>query len=161
MADSDTDSDLDEEELSLQDKIKKLEKKANETRGMLDSINQALLSQGNPREVLFPSVYAQFKPQSGIRINNELSFRGEQMTDEFYDYLDSTTSHSTNEMSKYESKIGFEEIRATLSLADYDNWGFSHKYENLDPETWRLLLFDMDIMVDDHFYIDKKNFKKL
>ena len=161
MVDSDSDSDLDEEELSLHDKIKKLEKKANETRGMLDSINQALLAQGNPREVLFPSVYAQFKPQSGIRINNSLSFRGEQMAEELYDYLDPNIVYDTNENSNYESKIGFEEVRATLSQANYNNWGFAHKHENLDPETWRLLLFDLDIIVDDQFYIDKENFKKL
>ena len=85
---SESESDLDEEELSLDDKIKKLQKSVDETRSMLESINLALLNQGNPREVLYPKVFQSFKPQSGIRINNELSFRGEQMCDEYWDYLD-------------------------------------------------------------------------
>ena len=151
MEDAWSDSeDLSDEDLDVYDRIKKLKQTILETSSMLDSINQALINQGNPREVLFPKELDKFRPQPGIRIDGKLSFRGQDMAREYYDYLDEDK----------DGRVSFSDVRACFSLADR-KWGFAHQDHFRYWDSWRLFLADEGIATDDDGFISKENFVKM
>ena len=74
-----------------EEEILKLQVKADELRAMIAAIDDSLKEQGLDlvsAEERKGKQQRSFMPQSGIRINGQLSFRGKQMAEEYFRRLD-------------------------------------------------------------------------
>jgi hypothetical protein len=133
----DSDDEIDEEDLPLSERITKLEKSAEEARAMIKAVNQALWRQGFPVEALGDANSASKPaPKSGIRIGGKLSFRGVEMSDEYFDELDEDG----------DGLLRLSDVRGMLSFRDPGKLGKAvHAWKFSRFETWRMWLADRGI----------------
>ena len=77
----------DESQESPQEKLRRLQNKKIELESLLRAIEATLIDDGYLTESSFADSQ-KTPPLTGIRINNELSFRGQEKAGDFFDYLD-------------------------------------------------------------------------
>jgi hypothetical protein len=125
-----------------------------------------------PRHGIHATRTTQTNPSSGIRINNELSFRGKQKAGEYFDRLD----------EDHDGYLTFDDFRAMISLTNADalvsdstssntsdNVGvdgaagkssLNSNYHYRNWEAWRLYMDDLGVKTDMFGRMDKEGFIK-
>ena len=131
--------------MSPEDQIIKFHMKAEELKAMIEAVEHTLIDDGydfKGRNVTHVSTR-----QTGIRIGNELSFRGIQMAEEYFERLDERKCET----------IGFQDFRAMLSLQN-GFYGLVHDEEYCSWESWKLFMADNEMPTDKYGQIDIHDF---
>ncbi len=127
------------------ERLQRLKKKRDELKLMLEAIDDTLIDLGYINErtsVANAKRERESKPlelavkmaQSGIRIKDKLSCRGDDLTAEFFDYLDEDSDNYLN----------FKDFR---SMQTKITPGYLHPPENMSIEAWRLYLMDLGVKI--------------
>lgn len=85
-------------------------------------------------------------PQSGIRINHQLSFRGKEKATEYFKIIDEDN----------DGLLSFEDFRAMKSLVKRD--GIVHEPEYLEFQSWKLYMDDLGIKTHENGKVDLDGF---
>ncbi len=146
---SDEESD---DEISAEIKLKRLLDRKEELIENLNGIDASLAKLGYQVDNLAVKE-AKRQLQSGIRMKNKLSFRGEEMCKEYFTHLD-------------EDNDGFlvwEDFRAMRTLgADFEPelGGLNHYPEYSNWESWRMYMKDLGVQCDRLGRVNLKEFTK-
>eukprot|EP01038_Epipyxis_sp_PR26KG_P013004 gene13004-17434_t len=148
-------SNLAEEKKELNAKLRKLQKKEEETVAMLEAINRSLRDLGyavdstpfrhqSSAAIETKSVLA----KSGIRINNKLSFRGKEM---------STEQLLAVDFDK-DGLLNFEDFRSLKAFSSFGGIVNDHAYCHW--ETWKAVMADAGVDVSVVGEVDALNYIK-
>lgn len=129
----------------LLERLKVLTRQEEEIANMIESVDISLLDLGY--QVSNPGGKA-IIPQTGIQINNKLSFRGQQMAEEYFKYID-------NDADAY---LNFEDIRAMKAFSSPN--GIVHEPAYSNWESFRLYLEDNNIAITKRGEISMESFVK-
>jgi hypothetical protein len=143
---------LDEEDDPVSIRLQRLMDRKEDLLSNLESVDVSLAKLGYKVET---KATQEMKKQllTGIRINNKLSFRGEEMARLYFDYLD-------------EDKDGYlkwEDFRAMRTIeADFvgEMFGMLHEPEYSNFESWCMFMKDLGIKSDRYGRVNLKEFIK-
>lgn len=148
------------EDESLDERLARLKQKRDEILSRIKLIDSALLEDGVAIEYeeggLVPTggnsnkppPATSFNPQSGIRINGKLSFRGLEKASEYFDRLDEDN----------DGLLGFGDFRALTSITQ--PYGVVHNPEYLDWNAWKIYMDDLGVKTDSAGKVNREGFNE-
>lgn len=145
---------LDGERISVEEYKQSLKAKTDKLQVELDEVEEQLRSYGfvieNHRgihtDTTHSTISAAKKPQSGLQIGGKLSFRGKMKAAEYFDELDEDK----------DGYLTFGDFRAIECVTQSKS--FLHTDEYLNHESWKMLVDDIGVKVNENGQMDRDGF---